>query len=148
MGLLQEYQAKILEVGRALGYECRKSFKKSAMGDAVWLDRASRRYASSLLPTVAFKLLTFETAKEIQEAIMTLQIISPALGVLAILEDAYAIRADRLKRYTAETYPEHIRRVAEKTAGAIKLTFRTEVWGQKDIDRLYREEVEGRLRFP
>ena len=148
MELLQEYQAKLLEVGRALGYESRRSFKKSAMGDAVWFDRISGRYVPSPLPVVAFKLLTFETAKEIREVIMTLQAISPAMGVLVVLEEAYAARAARLRKYTAESYPVHIREVAEEMAGGIELTFRTQVWGQQDIDQLYQREVEGRLQFP
>ena len=148
MGLLETYQAKLLEVGHVLGYESRRSFKKSAMGDAVWFDRRSLRYSPSPLPVVAFKLLTFETAKDIREAIMTLQAISPALGVLGVLEEAYADRSAGLRKYTAESYPIHIRGIVEKMAMGIGLVFRVEVWGQGDIDRLYVNEVEGRLRFP
>jgi len=148
MGLLEDYQAKLLEIGRALGYESRRSFKKSAMGDGVWLDRISPRYTASALPVVAFKLLTFETAKGIREAIMTLQAISPAMGVLAVLEEAYAARASRLSKYTSESYPAHIRKIAERLAAGIELTFRIEVWGQVDIDQCYQREVAGRLRFP
>lgn len=44
MDLLQAYQAKLIETGRALGYESRRSFKKSAMGDALWLDRPAARH--------------------------------------------------------------------------------------------------------
>ena len=82
MDLLQTYQSKLVEIGRALGYESRRSFKKSAMGDAVWLDRRGLRYSDDDLPIAAFKLLTFETEKEIREALSTIQAISPSLGVL------------------------------------------------------------------
>ena len=146
--MLQSYQRKIIEIGEVLGYETRRSYKKSAMGDAIWLDRRSTRFAEDALPVVAFKILTFETRKEIREAIATLQAISPALGVLVVLEDAYARRGASLKKYTAESYPEHIRKIARQLAEGIQLTFRTLVWGQSEVDQLYQDQVEGRLRFP
>ena len=67
--LLQAYKAKLMEIGDALGYETRRSYKKSAAGDTVWLDRRGERIGTESLTVVAFKLLTFETAKEIREAI-------------------------------------------------------------------------------
>lgn len=141
----QEYQTKLLQIGEALGYESRRSFRKSAMGDAVWLERMSAKYARTLLPVAAFKVLSFETGKEIREALMTLQVISPALGVLVVVEEDYARRAQELKKYDAETYPQHIRRLAERIKRGVELTFRVEVWGQKDVDRLHREYVEEML---
>ena len=140
-----EYQEKLLEIGEAMGYDCRPSFRKSAMGDAVWLESASGKYARELLPIVAFKVLCFETGKEIREALMTLQAISPALGVLVVVEEEYARRAKELKRYDAQTYPKHIRRLAEKLKSGMELIFRVEVWGQEDVDRLHRKFVEEML---
>lgn len=141
----REYQKKLLEIGEALGYESRRSFRKSAMGDAVWLEPASAKYARALLPVVAFKVLSFETAKEIREALMTLQTISPALGVLVVLEEDYALRARDLKKYDENTYPQHIRRLAERIKRGLELIFRVEVWGQEDVDRLHRENVQEML---
>ena len=147
MDLLQTYQSKLVEIGRALGYESRRSFKKSAMGDAVWLDRRGLRYSDDDLPIAAFKLLTFETEKEIREALSTIQAISPSLGVLVVLEEAYAERGRGLKRFTAETYPAHIRETAKRLADGANLMSRIGVWGQGDVDELYTREVEGRLGF-
>jgi hypothetical protein len=140
-----EYQNKLVEIGEALGYASRRSYRKNAMGDAVWLERTSAKYARSMLPVAAFKVLCFETGKEIQEALMTLQVISPALGVLVVVEEEYARRAKELKKYDAETYPQHIRRLAERIKRGVELTFRVEVWGQADVDRLYREYVQEML---
>jgi len=145
--LVQTYQAKLIEIGDALGYESRRSYKKSAAGDAVWLDRRGDRIGTESLPVVAFKLLTFETAKEIREAIATLQAISPALGVLVVIEEAYAERGRLLKRFDAESYPDHIRQIAEGLAAGIGLTFRVSVWTDREVRELYQKEVEGRLKF-
>ena len=145
--LVQTYQAKLIEIGDALGYESRRSYKKSAAGDAVWLDRRGDRIGTESLPVVAFKLLTFETAKEIREAIATLQAISPAQGVLVVIEEAYAERGRLLKRFDAESYPDHIRQIAEGLAAGIGLMFRVSVWTDQEVRELYRKEVEGRLKF-
>ncbi len=145
--LVQAYQAKLIEIGDALGYETRRSYKKSAAGDTVWLDRRGERIGVESLPVVAFKLLTFETAKEIREAIATLQAISPALGVLVVIEEAYAERGRLLKRFDAETYPDHILQIARGLAEGIRLTFRVRVWTDADVQELYGREVEGRLKF-
>jgi hypothetical protein len=148
MTLVQAYQAKLIEVGDALGYETRRSYKKSAAGDAVWLDRRGVRMGGDeALPVVAFKLLTFETAKEIREAIATLQAISPALGVLVVIEEAYAERGRLLKRFDADTYPGHIKQIALGLADGIGLSFRVEVWSDSRVQDLYEKEVEGRLKF-
>ena len=141
----QEYQTKLIEIGEALGYDSRRSFRKNAMGDAVWLEQMSAKYARTTLPIAAFKILCFETGKEIREGLMTLQVISPALGVLVVIEEEYARRAQELKKYDAETYPQHIRRLAERIKRGVELTFRVEVWGQAEVDRLYREHVEEML---
>jgi hypothetical protein len=145
--LVQTYQAKLIEIGDALGYETRRTYRKSVPGDAVWLDRRGGRIGAESLPVVAFKLLTFETAKEIREAIATLQAISPALGVLVVIEEAYAERGRLLKRFDAETYPDHIRQIAKGLAEGIGLTFRVDVWTDEDVQELYGKEVEGRLKF-
>ncbi|MCH2665165.1 hypothetical protein MK139_12580 [bacterium] len=145
--LLQAYQAKLMEIGDALGYETRRSYKKSAAGDTVWLDRRGERIGTESLPVVAFKLLTFETAKEIREAIATLQAISPSLGVLVLIEQAYAERGRLLKRFNAKTYPGHIRHIAKGLADAIGLTFRVSVWTDEEVLDLYAKEVEARLKF-
>lgn len=145
--LVQAYQAKLIEIGDALGYETRRTYKKSAAGDAVWLDRRGGRIGIDSLPVVAFKLLTFETAKEIRESIATLQAISPALGVLVVINEAYAERGRLLKRFDAETYPGHIRQIAKGLAAGIGLTFRVDVWSDDSVQELYRKEVEGRLKF-
>ena len=102
----EEIREKLLQIGEALGYESRSSFRKDAMGDAIWLDRRGKRFAGRSLPTVAFEVLTFETTREIRDCIMTLQIIGPALGILVIVEEEYAQRAQELVNYDAETYPE------------------------------------------
>lgn len=145
--LVQSYQAKLIEIGDALGYETRRSYKKSAAGDTVWLDRRGGRIGTESLPVVAFKLLTFETAKEIREAIATLQAISPSLGVLVVIEEAYAERGRLLKRFDAESYPDHIGQIARGLADGIGLTFRVDVWTDRTVQDLYAKEVEGRLKF-
>ena len=145
--LVQAYQARLIEIGDALGYETRRTYRKSASGDAVWMDRRGGRIGNESLPVVAFKLLTFETAKEIREAIATLQAISPALGVLVVIEEAYAERGRLLKRFDAETYPDHIREIAKGLAEGIGLTFRVTVWTDRDVQDIYAKEVEGRLKF-
>jgi len=145
--LLQAYQAKLIEIGDALGYETRRTFVKSAAGDAVWLDRRGGRIGTDSLPVVAFKLLTFETAKEIRESIATLQAISPAMGVLVVINEAYAERGRLLKRFDAESYPGHISQIARGLAEGIGLTFRVDVWSDDRVQELYKKEVEGRLKF-
>ena len=141
----REYQHKLMEVGVALGYQSRRSFRKDAMGDAVWLEKASQKYTSGMLPVVAFKILCSETSKEIRDSITTLQSISPALGVLVLIEEAYAKIGGNLTKYDEKTYPAHIRRIAERLRRGIELSFRVEVWDQKKVDRLYTQYVEEML---
>jgi hypothetical protein len=141
------YQQKLLEIGEALGYRARRSFKKSAMGDVVWLERRSKHYTSKPVPVVAFEILSFEVGKEIRDCVMTLQTISPALGVLVIIEEAYAKLATRFKRYDETTYPQHIRKTAQKLADGIALSLRVEIWDESKVDRLHKEYVEERLRL-
>lgn len=143
----REVQRKLLAIGEALGYRCRPSFKKHAMSDAVWLDGRSRRYTGEMLPVVAFEILSFETKKEIMDCIMTLQAISPALGVLVVIEEEYAQRAEGLVTYDAKSYPAHIRAMAEELSQGIALVSRIEVWDQRKVDRLYAKYVEARLQF-
>ena len=145
--LKHPYQQKLLKVGEALGYGARRSFKKSAMGDVVWLDRRSKHYTTKPVPVVAFKILTFEVGKEIRDGIMTLQAISPALAVLVIIEEAYAKLAKRFKKYDETTYPQHIREAAQKLADGIALSLRVEIWDGKKVERLYTRLVEERLRL-
>ena len=78
---------------------------------------------------------------------MTLQIIGPALGILVIVEEEYARRAQELVNYDAETYPEHIKEVAQELCSGAKLFSRIEVWGEEKVEQLYRKHVEERLRF-
>ena len=141
------YQKKLLELGEALGYEARKSFKKSAMGDVVWLERRSKHYTSKPLPVVAFEILSFEVGKEIRDCIMTLQTISPSLGVLVIIEEAYAKLSTNFKKYDERTYPQHIRKTAQKLADGIALSLRVEIWNEEKVDHLYQQYVEERLRL-
>jgi len=143
----REIQRKLLAIGEALGYRSRRSFKKHAMGDAVWLDGRSKRYTGEMLPVAAFEILSFETKKEILDCIMTLQSISPALGVLVVLEEEYAQRAEGLITYDAKSYPAHIRAMAEELRRGIALISRIEVWDQVKVERLYVKYVEGRLRL-
>ncbi|MFH1006199.1 MAG: hypothetical protein V1800_01690 [Candidatus Latescibacterota bacterium] len=143
----REIQRKLLAIGEALGYRSRRSFKKHAMGDAVWLDGRSKRYAQEMVPVAAFEILSFETKKEMVDCIMTLQSISPALGVLVVLEEEYARLAEGLITYDAKSYPAYIRAMAEELSRGIALISRIEVWDQAKVERLYVEHVEGRLRL-
>jgi len=143
----EEYRRKILQIGESLGYRVRRSFSKHSRGDAVWIDPRSLKFSGRGLPVVAFEILTFELYREIKDCIMNLQSISPALGVLVVIEDEYAERSRKLVRYDRESYPEHIKRVAKKLSEGISLSCRIEVWGQGDVDELYSRYVEGRLRL-
>jgi hypothetical protein len=143
----REIQRKLLAIGEALGYRCRRSFKKHAMGDAVWLDGRSKRYTGEMVPVAAFEILSFETKKEILDCIMTLQTISPALGVLVVLDEEYAQRAEGLITYDAKSYPAHIRAMAQELSRGIALISRIEVWDQAKVERLYIKYVEARLRL-
>jgi len=141
------YQQKLLEIGEALGYKAQKSFKKSAMGDVVWLELRSKHYTSKPVPVVAFEILTFEVEKEIRDCIMTLQTISPSLGVLVIVREAYAKLAGRLKKYDEVTYPQHITKTAQRLADGVALSLRVEIWTEEKVNRLHTQYVEERLRL-
>ncbi len=143
----EEYRRKILEIGEALGYKVRRSFSKHSRGDAVWIDPRSMRLFKKGLPAIAFEILTFELYREIKDCIMNLQSISPALGVLVVIEDEYAERSKKLVMYDRESYPEHIKKIARKLSEGVSLSSRIEVWDQESIDRLYSKYVEGRLRL-
>jgi hypothetical protein len=137
-----EYQNKLLEIGKKLGYEVKKLFSRDAQGDVTWFVKMDKKIASKgILPLVSFEILSSELLKGMRGSIATLQRISPALGVLVVLEDEYARKAKDFKTYNETTYPKYIKEKAEEYARGVEFTCRIEVWGQKEVDELYNRLV-------
>lgn len=134
----KEYVDKLLKLGKKLGYDVKPSYSKDPQGDAVWFQKVNDKiHTKGLLPVVAFEVLCSETPKSIKGSIATLQHISPALGVLAIIDSEYAKKAKHYPSYTEVTYPEYIKKKAKEYAEGVSLTSRIEIWDQKKIDKLY-----------
>jgi hypothetical protein len=134
----KEGQALFEALGRRYGYEVRHSYSKSLPTDGVWY-MGQQFGALPPVPVVAIEVVVSESSKSIRGSVVTLELVSPALGILLIHEEEMRRRLVR-----AGAAPEG---VAVKVAAArsharefaTNARQRIEIWSFADLVRLYRQ---------
>lgn len=133
----KEGQALFEALGRKLGFEVARSFSKTLPTDGVWFpdDRAGR---FGQVPVVAIEVIASESRKTIRGSLMTLEMVSPALGILLVHEEEIRRRLIRagLSSEEADARVRTSREHAEHLAAASRQ--RIEVWSFADLVRQYR----------
>lgn len=142
----KEGQALFEALGRQLGYEVRRSFSPSLPTDGVWYTE-SRFGALPPVPVVAIELIVSEASKTIRGSLVTLELVSPALGILLVHEEE--IRRGVLRKRGLPT--EADARIAATRSQAAALAAaarqRIEVWAFADLVRLYRQATGSRSLY-
>jgi len=79
------HEAQVLfeRLGQQLGYRARRSWTRQYPTDGVWLLDASH-VGFDELPVAALEVVVSETGKALRGSISTLEMVSPALGILLV----------------------------------------------------------------
>jgi hypothetical protein len=142
----REGQALFEALGRRYGYEVRRSYSRNLPTDGVWYT-SSQFGALPPVPVAAIEVIVSESRKSVRGSVVTLEIVSPALGVLLIHEEEMRRRLIR----RGATSEDVISRVAATRAHACEFAAnarqRIEVWSFADLVRLYREATGERSLY-
>jgi hypothetical protein len=132
----KEAQRLFDELGNGLGYETRRSFSRAYPTDGVWLVRTGRPYGE--LPFVALEVVVSEGAKSTRGSISTLELVSPALGVILIQEEE--IRRGLIARGAdSETVERKLAQQSERVHElAARSRQRLQIWNMEQLRRQHR----------
>lgn len=142
----KEGQALFEALGRRYGYEVRRSYSKCLPTDGVWY--TDRQFgALPPVPVVAIEVVVSESRKSIRGSVVTLELVSPALGILLIHEEEMRRRLVR-GGATQETVTARV--AAARTHArefAVNARQRIEIWSFADLVRLYRNATGDRSLY-
>jgi hypothetical protein len=133
----KEGQALFEALGRQLGFDVARSFTRTLPTDGVWYaEKAAGRFGQ--VPLVAIEVLVSESRKTIRGSLMTLELVSPALGILLVHEEEIRRRLIRAGFNSDEADARVLRSRdhAEHLASASRQ--RVEAWSFADLVRHYR----------
>jgi hypothetical protein len=75
------------QLGKAMGYQTRRSWTRSHPTDGVWLNPGHDTLGLGHLPVVAIEVLVTEGAKSSRGSLATLTAVSPSVGILLVHEE-------------------------------------------------------------
>jgi len=132
----REAQAMFDALGRKLGMKAKHSFSRSYPTDGVWYSDSQPGFPEA--PVAAIEVIVSESRKTVRGSLLTLEVVSPAVGILLVHEDEIRRRLVR-----AGCDPEvAARRVSAINAHAADLAQasrqRVEVWSFAGLVRRYR----------
>jgi hypothetical protein len=139
----KEGQALFEALGRRHGYEVRRSYSKSLPTDGVWYT-APQFGALPPIPVVAIEIVISESRKSIRGSVVTLELVSPALGILLIHEEELRrqfVRDGATTQVVAARVAAARKHAGELAANAQQ---RIEVWSFGDLVRVYRNATGDR----
>lgn len=142
----KEGQALFEALGRRYGYEVRRSYSRTLPTDGVWY--TSRQFgALPPVPVVAIEVVVSESRKNIRGSVVTLELVSPALGILLIHEEEIRRRLVRAGA-TSESVTAHVAAArAHAHEFAVNARQRVEIWSFADLVRLYRNATGDRSLY-
>ncbi len=131
-------QALFEELGRGLNYVPAASFSKKWPTDGVWWGRGVD-CARDRLPVAALEVVVSEASKAMKGSVLTLEKVSPALGILLVHEEEIRRRMLRggMQPHAADARVDAIR--ADASALAADSRQRIEVWSYHRLVRRHRE---------
>lgn len=133
----RQAQALFEALGRRFGYRAEKTFSRRYPTDGVWFaDPPSSRFAA--FPVAAIEVVVSESTKTIRGSVATLELVSPALGVVLIHEEELGRRL-ALRDATSAANLAHISRIQERVLQHSETSRqRIEVWSFAQLLRRYR----------
>lgn len=136
----RDAQSIFCGLGRALGYIPRLTFSVALPTDGVWLTES---VAETVVPVAAIEVLVSESRKTILGSVLTLELVSPALGIVLVHEaelrrrhvrnGGSGLEADRRVRMVRE----HAQHVADASRQ------RLEVWSFQELSQAHAGVVFG-----
>jgi hypothetical protein len=122
------------DLGQALGYTPKLTFSAALPTDGVWL---AEPVAGTAVPVVAIEVLVSESRKTIRGSVLTLELVSPALGIVLVHEEELRRRHIRSggSAFEADRRVQLVRQQAEQLAGAARQ--RLEVWSFQQLRRVH-----------
>src|SRR5262245_37969586 len=133
----REAQEMFLAMGRALGYQVRRTWSPELPTDGVWLSPAESGGFGGL-PVVALEVIVTEGPKTVKGSIQTLATVSPALGVVCVQDEE--IRRGLIR---AGASPEDVERRLRRQHEHIETQLarslhRIELWSFGQLRRRFR----------
>ncbi|WP_147446795.1 hypothetical protein [Corallococcus sp. CA047B] len=107
-----------LELGTTHGFDARRSFSRQHPTDGVWLTPRSHGEEGGIL-VAAIEVVASESPKTILGSIATLEIVSPALGIVLLEEEEIARRMIAAGE-SRESVDRYLNRLAESIDLQIK----------------------------
>ncbi len=141
----REAQEMFEQLGKALGYQTRRSWTRSHPTDGVWLNPGHDTLGFGYLPVVAIEVLVSEGAKTSRGSLATLTAVSPAVGVLLVHEEE--IRRGMLRKGTSSEAADAVigARRADLLDAANRTSQRIAIWTFSQLRR-HLELAIGRSR--
>jgi hypothetical protein len=129
-----EAQVLFQQLGRQLGYRCRRIWTRAHPTDGVWL-LDTLHLGHDVLPVAALEVAVTENGKALRGSIATLEIVSPALGILLIQD--HEIRRGLIRAgATPEAATAHIQRLlASATDDIGRSRQRIALWTFEQLQR-------------
>ena len=130
------HEAQVLfeRLGSQLGHRTRRTWTRQHPTDGVWL-LDTPHLGLDEVPLAALEVVVTETGKALRGSITTLEMVSPALGILLIQDRE--IRRGLIRSGTSpQTATEHLRRlVAAATADISRSRQRLALWTFDQLER-------------
>lgn len=126
----RDAQTTFCDLGRARGFTPKLTFSPTLPTDGVWL---AESVAGTVMPVVAIEVLVSESRKTIRGSVLTLELVSPALGIVLVHEEELRRRHIRSGGSGAEAdrRVQMVRQQAEQLAAASRQ--RLEVWSFQQL---------------
>jgi hypothetical protein len=136
----REAQMQFERLGRQLGYRCRRSWTREHPTDGVWL-LDTPQVGFDELPVAALEVVVSETGKALRGSISTLEMVSPALGILLVQD--HEIRRGLVRAGASpESAAMHLRRLLATTeADLSRSRQRIALWTFDQLQRRTRVTV-------
>jgi len=130
----REAQMQFERLGRQLGYRCRRSWTRQHPTDGVWL-LDTPQVGFDELPVAALEVVVSETGKALRGSISTLEMVSPALGVLLVQD--HEIRRGLIRAGASpEAAAQHVSRLlAAAEADLARCRQRIALWTFDQLQR-------------
>jgi len=130
------HEAQVLfeQMGRRLGFRCQRTWTREHPTDGVWLINPPH-LGLDALPVAALEVVVTETGKSLRGSISTLEMVSPALGILLIQDRE--IRRGLIRSGTSpQAATAHIKRLLAAAAADIaRSRQRLVLWTFDELER-------------
>jgi hypothetical protein len=122
------------QLGQTLGYRCRRTWTREHPTDGVWLLDTSH-LGLDLLPVAALEVAVTEGGKALRGSVATLEIVSPAFGILLVHDQEIRRGLIRAGASPAAATAHVERLLASAAADIGRSRQRIALWTFEQLDR-------------